>query len=870
MFKPIAIEVTNHYDFPLEKHPFSVGVPCAEGALFDQKNLRLDNNGQSEAFNITPLASWPDGSIKWFLLDFQTSIEAGEPLQLQLQCTDMAGRSADVSVARLQITDVDETYIVDTGAAQFIIGKQRPELFEQVVYDGKSLLAPASSRVLLHDAQGHPAELVVSSVYLDDIDNHLRKKISVDGFFQDEKGKNLADFNLKLIFFAGLATVKCEFTLTNSRAAEHPGGVWDLGDKSSLFFKALSLQLQLADSNDKQESFIRLEAEADWRRFNSKSLTLQQNSSGGENWQSKNHMDFKGEVPVKFKGYRCFEQNVEQASGDRATPTVHLTSPIGGLTAHVIDFWQNFPKALCVDSSMLSLDLFPSQETACYELQGGERKKHTFYLNFSNDKNALDGFVDEIVPRVPLAHYAASKVMPWLPAAYQDTVIHQLINRGIEGPHNFFEKREEIDEFGWRNFGEIFADHEQHEYKGHEELISHYNNQYDPVFGFIKQYLITGDKRWHELLSKLAQHVVDIDIYHTVNDRDEYNGGLFWHTHHYLSAFTCTHRTFSSKHAADFIYGEIGGGPGAEHCYTTGLSYYYYMTGDKAYKDAALQLVNWLSRVLEGSGTVIERVFQFKSKELPILKRLFSGERVQRYKYPFTRGTGNYISSLLDAYHLTGDRQYLSQVENVIQQSVHPHDDILLRNLEDTESSWSYLIYLQAICKYLDLKTNLQETDQACLYARDSLLHYVDWMLEYEKPFLEDSESLEYANHTWTAQDLRKANLFYVASLYSDERKLEYLKAAHLYVQFVESTLQNEETRHYSRILILLMQNDIQNSALDYEVAKKLRRLPVSEAYDSAPLYSSFGIFVVFLRDISVRLMRLSFAKEKRWLSFRM
>jgi len=68
----------------------------------------------------------------------------------------------------------------------------------------------------------------------------------------------------------------------------------------------------------------------------------------------------------------------------------------------------------------------------------------------------------------------------------------------------------------------------------------------------------------------------------------------------------------------------------------------------------------------------------------------------------------------------------------------------------------------------------------------------------------------------------------------------------------------------------LLMQNDIQNSALDYEVAKKLRRLPVSEAYDSAPLYSSFGIFVVFLRDISVRLMRLSFAKEKRWLSFRM
>ena len=77
-------------------------------------------------------------------------------------------------------------------------------------------------------------------------------------------------------------------------------------------------------------------------------------------------------------------------------------------------------------------------------------------------------------------------------------------------------------------------------------------------------------------------------------------------------------------------------------------------------------------------------------------------------------------------------------------------------------------------------------------------------MLKNESPFLQTPEKLEYPNHTWTAQDLRKANLFYIASLYSEDKKTEYLKAAYYYVHYVEETLKDEETRYFSRILILL------------------------------------------------------------------
>jgi len=868
MFKLVPVEITNSYDFPVENRPFSIGVPCAQGALFAQEKLRLDCHGQSKPFNVTPLASWPDGSMKWFLLDFQASVKANAQLQLQLI---RANSTSNQSPALKQVTvsETDDAYLVNTGIAKFTVSKQQAGLFDQVVYDGVAILSDAPSHIQLLNEQGHQAESVISAVHTPDADNTLRRKVSIDGFFQNNDGATLADFNLKLTFYAGLATVKCEFTLSNPQAAEHPGGVWDLGDKGSFFFKALSLKIQMTNTADVCAPSIRLSPDADWRLVENENLMLEQNSSGGENWQSKNHMNFKGEIPMKFKGFRYFEQDVQLSSGDRATPSVFLTSGAGGIAAHVVDFWQNFPKAIQVEQSTLSLSLFPQMASDCYELQGGERKKHTFYLDFSNNKASLDSYIDDMSPRIPLDYYAETKVIPWLPGFHKDSAIQKLIDRGIQGEKNFFDKREAIDEFGWRNFGEIFADHEGLEYKGEDDLISHYNNQYDPLYGFIKQYLISGDKRWHELLSELAQHIVDIDIYHTVKDREEYNGGLFWHTHHYLNAFTCTHRTFSSLHKGDFLYGNIGGGPGDEHCYTTGLSYYYFMTGDTVYKDAALQLVFWLTRVLEGSDTVIERVFQFKSKELPILKRLFAGEVVQRYRYPFTRGTGNYITALIDAYNLTGQEKYLLKVERVIQQSVHPRDDIALRNLKDTESTWSYLIYLQAVCKYLDLKTRLKQFDDACFYARDSLLHYVDWMLENETPFLENPGNLEYPNHTWTAQDLRKANIFYIASLYNDKKKTRYLEAAQYYVKFVEDTLKNEETRHYSRILVLLMQNDSHATSVD-AAAILLRDAPEVESYSAAPLYSLSGILQQFSMDMIARFFRVSIKNERRWLSFRM
>src|SRR5439155_24007977 len=168
----------------------------------------------------------------------------------------------------------------------------------------------------------------------------------------------------------------------------------------------------------------------------------------------------------------------------------------------------------------------------------------------------------------------------------------------IEGSDTFERKRERIDEYGWRNFGDLYADHEAVSHPGAEPLVSHYNNQYDAVAGFAIQFMRSGDVRWWPAMCELAAHVVDIDLYHTTEDKAAYSGGLFWHTIHYTDAGRSTHRAYPQA------AGIVGGGPSNEHDYSTGLLLHYFLTGSDASRSGVIQLANWVCAMDDGYRTV--------------------------------------------------------------------------------------------------------------------------------------------------------------------------------------------------------------------------------------------------------------------------
>src|SRR4029077_10235142 len=116
---------------------------------------------------------------------------------------------------------------------------------------------------------------------------------------------------------------------------------------------------------------------------------------------------------------------------------------------------------------------------------------------------------------------SATGVVPFLTPSRDDphTEYLRLVDSAIEGTDTFAAKREVIDEYGWRHFGDIYGDHEAVFQKGPTPLVSHYNNQYDAVAGLAYQYLRSGDVRWFQQMDELAWHVIDIDIYHTDQDK---------------------------------------------------------------------------------------------------------------------------------------------------------------------------------------------------------------------------------------------------------------------------------------------------------------------------------------------------------------
>ena len=84
------------------------------------------------------------------------------------------------------------------------------------------------------------------------------------------------------------------------------------------------------------------------------------------------------------------------------------------------------------------------------------------------------------------------------------------------------------------------------------------------------------------------------------------------------------------------------------------------------------------------------------------------------------RGAGNSINALLDAYTLSNDRRYAAKAEELIQRCIHPSDDIGTLGLDDPEYRWSYLVFLQVLGKYLDLKLELQSQGHTFVTETDT------------------------------------------------------------------------------------------------------------------------------------------------------
>jgi len=817
----------------LAEQPVTVGVPFPCGVLTDDRLLSLaDSSGHHVPLQTTPLAHWPDGSVKWLLLDFIVGAavpgEDGWSLELHPGATP---RPAEPD-RRLGVEVTGHAIVVGTGSAFFTLDRDILAPILQVEIEGKPILNALRSQTTLIDARGRIRRPRIER-YEIEASGPVRATVRFEGSF-DGRRRDRCRFCARLSFFAGSSLVRVELTLHNPRRAHHRGGLWDLGDRGSFFFRDLSLRLGLGQSGSRQVHWTEDVAGPE-RTTEAEIFEIYQDSSGGENWGSRNHVNRFGQVPCRFRGYRV-RQGGDSSSGLRASPVVSVQGRTGTVTAAIPEFWQQFPKAIDTEGGTLNLRFFPGQFGDLFELQAGEQKTHTVWLHFNRvDRPGIDSL--EWAHRPARVHctpawFARSEAIPhFLPASTDPTDrFESYLSAVVEGPNSFIARREIIDEYGWRNYGEVYADHEAEHFAGEPPIISHYNNQYDLVFGMLLQYMRSGNSQWFDQADPLARHVVDIDVYHTHKDKSAYNGGLFWHTNHYRDAATCTHRAYSRQNSKPGDpFG--GGGPSSNHNYSTGLLHYHYLTGNPIAREVVIGLADWVVNMDDGEQSVLGVL-----DATPTGHATYPGE--PNYQGP-CRGAGNSINALADGWLLTRRRAYLDKAESLIRRISHPDDDIASRNLLNVEPRWSYTVFLSAVSRYLSVKADEGQLDNGYAYARTVLLRYADWMVAHERPYFDQVEKLEFPNETWAAQEFRKANVLRLAAVHAEEPvRSAYLRRGGSLAERAWSDLLRFNSRHSARAVALLLAEGSRDSYFTRAAA------PLAPLVD---LQTDFGDPVLFV-----------------------
>lgn len=715
------------------------------------------------------------------LLDFQAIALDGATIELR-PGVGSGDRSPLAVVAGDRI-------LVSTGVADFAISKGGFP-FEQVSFRGRPAVDVQRCGLFVTESSGRVSAARIISVDLEE-NGPVRAVVRIDARLGGDRDLQV---RTRLYFFAGKSAVKMDLTLRNPRAARHRGGFWELGDAGSIYVTEASLRLAVP----REETPLRVRCsptvEASLSDY-AVPFTLYQDSSGGENWRSSTHINRKGHVPMSFRGYRLEAPGV-QISGLRATPLVQLAGARSALAVAIPAFWENFPKAIHVTDGAIEVGMFPAAYSDVHEIQGGEQKTQTIWVAIGQDETTEPPLEWCRCPSraiIPPQWCAETRAIPFLLAKEDDpnSEYLNLVDQAIEGHSSFFIKRETIDEYGWRDFGEVYADHEAVFHQGTQPLVSHYNNQYDAVAGFAYQWLRSGDTKWWTLMNDLAHHVVDIDIYHTDADWPKYNHGLFWHTVHYVDAGTSTHRTYPKDN------GVHGGGPSAGHLYTTGLMLHYFLTGERASLDAVIELGGFTVDSDDGRRSVFRWIDGGRTGHI--------SDSIDGYHGP-GRAPANALNALLDAHRVTNQTRFLVKAEELIRRCIHPADDIDARHLLDAERRWFYTMFLQSLGKYLLTKRELGQVDGMYAYAQHSLLAYARWMAIHERPYLEHPEILEYPTETWAAQDMRKCEVFQWAVVHATgSERATFSERARFFFDYAVNTLSGMNTRTLARPVILLL-----------------------------------------------------------------
>ena len=147
--------------------PISMGLPFPRSVCVDPQSLALvDAAGALCPLQVRVLDRWPDGSMRWALLDFQADAGGREPSRYDVVVSEAPADA--VAGPRLTISPRGKGLTVDTGVARFALAPRGHFPFESVALDGSSVIDPARSGLFVEGARGESLTPAIERIELEE------------------------------------------------------------------------------------------------------------------------------------------------------------------------------------------------------------------------------------------------------------------------------------------------------------------------------------------------------------------------------------------------------------------------------------------------------------------------------------------------------------------------------------------------------------------------------------------------------------------------------------------------------------------------------------------------------------------------------
>jgi hypothetical protein len=495
----IPLALAGPETLPPPGFPLRCGVPLPRGAAPAGHPFGLhDEAGRAVPLAVTETSHWPDGTIRWLLLEF---VATG--------CGQHALIPGEPPAAPPSPVCVTETRLDNGLVAIELGGAQGDGVLESITR--KSLrLGPMDLSVKLNRVGWRDRFAARRLRVTVERDNGVCATVRVDGEMVSAEGTRFGPWRARLSLWAGLPYLLAEWTLTSE------------SDQSMAMLLDWSARVKLPDLTDATVDFGEFEPGYDRADIGVKGM----GHFGTFSTPRALPLYADSEVSCRQEQVdqaRLYRNTSWSATAPHAAGFANLTHPDGGLVASMRWFAEEFPSGLILRPDELRLATMPESEGALgwphdrpfARMGRGESKRQTFALWLhdgalpADQAEAFNACVQDAPHLLDREWFVACDVLEAGPprespalAGWYETVEPIIEWTGIAAPRPGL--REYWDTC-WSN-----------DYRGRVHL------------GLL-QYLETGDLRWHRYFDASATHTRDVDIIHHCPEHPEWVGA----THSY-------------------------------------------------------------------------------------------------------------------------------------------------------------------------------------------------------------------------------------------------------------------------------------------------------------------------------------------------